>query len=249
VPEPIRLLILDNDGILVDSEPIAVRVDMAVLAELGWTLPPEEVVERFTGRTEAVLLEAAEAHLGWPLPDGWADERRRRFRAAFEAELRPVEGIVAALDAISIPTCVASSGGHEKIEHSLRLCGLYERFAGRIFSGTEVAHGKPAPDLFLHAASQLGVAPADCVVVEDSPAGVAAARAAGMRVLAYAGGVIPAARLSGATIVFDDMRRLPGLLESIAAAGTAGASDGAKAGDDGAKGSEVGTAASDGTPA
>jgi HAD superfamily hydrolase (TIGR01509 family) len=243
VPEPIRLLILDNDGILVDSEPIAVRVDMAVLAELGWTLPPEEVVERFTGRTEAVLLEAAEAHLGRPLPDGWADERRRRFRAAFEAELRPVEGIVAALDAISIPTCVASSGGHDKIEHSLRLCGLYERFAGRIFSGTEVAHGKPAPDLFLHAASQLGVAPADCVVVEDSPAGVAAARAAGMRVLAYAGGVIPAARLTAATAVFDDMSRLPGLLEVIGVASSdAGASDGATRSDDG-------TAASDGRPA
>jgi HAD superfamily hydrolase (TIGR01509 family) len=220
VSEPIRLLVLDNDGVLVDSEPIAVRTDMAVLAEIGWTVGPEEVVERFTGRSEAVLLEAAEAHLGRPLPDGWADDRRRRFRAAFEAELRPVEGVVEALDSISIPTCVASSGSHEKIEHSLRLCGLYERFAGRIFSGTEVAHGKPAPDLFLHAAERLGVAPAGCVVVEDSPAGVAAARAAGMRVLAYSGGVIPAARLTAATIVFDDMRRLPGLLEAIEAART-----------------------------
>jgi len=219
VRHAVGLLILDNDGVLVDSEPIAVRLDAQILSELGWSMTPDEVVERFTGRSEAVLLDAAEAYLGRPLPAGWAEARRQRFRTAFEAELRPVAGIVEALDAIAglgIATCVASSGSHEKIEHSLCLCGLLARFAGRIFSGTEVAHAKPAPDLFLHAAAEMGVEPAGCVVVEDSEAGVEAARAAGMRVLAYAGSVTSAERLAGATEVFDDMRRLPDLLARLA---------------------------------
>lgn len=223
MPTPIRLLILDNDGVLVDSEPIAVRLDTEMLAELGWRVSADEVIERFTGRSEAVLLETAETYLGRPLPDGWAEARRRRFRDAFEAELRPVEGLLEALDAVDalgIATCVASSGTHAKIEHSLRRCGLYERFEGRIFSGTEVAHAKPAPDLFLHAAAAMGVAPAECLVVEDSEAGVAAALAAGMRVLAYAGSVTTRDRLARATVVFADMRRLPGLVSELALAGS-----------------------------
>ena len=95
---------------------------------------------------------------------------------------------------------------------TLSLTGLYERFEGRIFSATEVEHGKPAPDLFLHAAERMGVEPAACAVVEDSPFGVEAALAAGMTVFAYAGGVMPAERLQDADVVFDDMRMLPGLL-------------------------------------
>jgi HAD superfamily hydrolase (TIGR01509 family) len=124
-----------------------------------------------------------------------------------------VDGIVEALDRIRTPTCVASSGSHEKMRYTLGKTGLYERFAGRIFSAAEVPRGKPAPDLFLHAAARMGVTPADCAVVEDSAVGVQAARAAGMPVFGYAGGVTPAARLEGpGTIVFRDMRELPGLL-------------------------------------
>ncbi len=124
-----------------------------------------------------------------------------------------MDGIVEALDRIRIPTCVASSGSHEKMRYTLGKTGLYERFAGRIFSAAEVPRGKPAPDLFVHAAARMGVAPADCAVVEDSAVGVQAARAAGMPVFGYAGGVTPAIRLEGpGTIVFRDMRELPGLL-------------------------------------
>ena len=124
-----------------------------------------------------------------------------------------MDGIIEALDRIPTPTCVASSGSHEKMRYTLGKTGLYERFSGRIFSADEVSRGKPAPDLFLHAAARMGVAPADCAAVEDSAAGVQAARAAGMPVFGYAGGVTPAARLAGAgTIVFLDMRDLPGLL-------------------------------------
>lgn len=130
------------------------------------------------------------------------------------AELTAVPGIVDALDALThLPTCVASSGSHDKMRFTLGMTGLYQRFEGSIFSATEVEHGKPAPDLFLHAAQQMGVAPAACAVVEDSQYGLQAARAAGMRAFAYAGGMTPAHRLEGpGTVIFDDMRELPGLL-------------------------------------
>jgi HAD superfamily hydrolase (TIGR01509 family) len=129
------------------------------------------------------------------------------------AELQPVDGILEALDAISTPSCVASSSTHEHLRFGLGLTGLLERFDGRIFSATDVEHGKPAPDLFLLAAGTLGVAPDRCAVIEDSRYGVEAARAAGMGAFGYAGGLTPADRLAGpATTVFHDMRELPALL-------------------------------------
>jgi HAD superfamily hydrolase (TIGR01509 family) len=208
------LVIFDCDGVLVDSERIAVRVDAAVLADLGWPLSEAEIIERFVGRTEEHFVREIEAHLGHPLPKSWEDGYQQLYRAAFERELKPVDGVVEALDRITTATCVASSGGHDKIRRSLRLTNLYERFEGRIFSASEVANGKPAPDLFLHAAARLGVPPARCAVVEDSRYGVMAARAAGMMAFGYAGGVTPAHRLEGpGTVIFHDMRALPVLLE------------------------------------
>jgi HAD superfamily hydrolase (TIGR01509 family) len=215
-PTP-RLVILDCDGVIVDSERIAVRVDVEVLARLGWPLTEAEIVERFVGRSHEFMVSEIEAQLGRPLPDDWEDEFQHLYRDAFEAELRPVDGIIEALEvleALSLPTCVASSSSHSKIEHSLLIVGLYARFVGRIFSSSDVTNGKPAPDLFLHAAATMRVDPADAVVVEDSPFGVEAALAAGMRVLGYAGGLVQADRLTSATVVFTDMRQLPGLLAS-----------------------------------
>ncbi len=213
---PLELVIFDCDGVLVDSERLAVRVDVTVLARLGWPLSEAEVVERFVGRSEEFMTAEIEAHLGRALPVGWEAQFQHLYRAAFDAELAPVEGVVEALDQIPTPTCVASSGSHEKMRYTLGRTDLWDRFAGRIFSSTEVARGKPAPDLFLHAARQLGVEPAAAAVVEDSRYGVQAARAAGMRVLGYAGGVTPAARLEGAgTVVFHDMRDLPALLRAL----------------------------------
>jgi HAD superfamily hydrolase (TIGR01509 family) len=209
----IDLVIFDCDGVLVDTERLAVRVDVRVLAELGWTMTEAEVVERFMGRSDADMTSEIEKYLGRALPPDWEDAYRPWYRNAFEAELTPVDGIVEALDAITLPTCVASSGTHERIRFTLGLTGLYPRFDGRIFSVQDVVNGKPAPDLFLHAAKRIGVEPARCVVVEDSRYGVAAARAAGMRALGYAGGLTPRAWLEGPdTIVFDDMRQLPALL-------------------------------------
>jgi HAD superfamily hydrolase (TIGR01509 family) len=208
-----RLVIFDCDGVLVDSEPIAVRIDVEMLAEVGVTMSEEEVIERFVGRSPEVILAETEARLGRPLPEGWFDRGEARIRQAYATELRPVDGIAEALDAIDVPVCVASSSGHDNLRYKLELTGLYERFAGHIFSASEVANGKPAPDLFLHAASRMGAAPADCVVVEDSRYGVQAARAAGMDVFGYAGGVTAPEALEGPrTVVFDDMRALPRLL-------------------------------------
>jgi HAD superfamily hydrolase (TIGR01509 family) len=216
VTAPIDLVIFDCDGVLLDSERLAVRVERRLLAELGWEITEAEIVERFVGRSDAAMRAEVEAHLGRPLPSDWDARARAAYRAVFEAELEPVDGIRDALELIRLPTCVASSSDHDKLEHSLRLVGLYERFRGRIFSATEVAHGKPAPDLFLHAARTLGTPPERCVVIEDSRYGVQAARAAGMRSLGYAGGLTPAAALAGpGTVVFHDMRALPELIAAI----------------------------------
>lgn len=145
----------------------------------------------------------------------WDAPYEHWYRDAFERELRPVPGIQETLDHLEIPTCVASSGTHEKMRRTLGMTGLWERFTGRIFSATQVRNGKPAPDLFLLAAATAGVTPSSCAVVEDSVHGVNAARAAGMHVFAYAGGVTCARHLEGdGTTVFEDIRELPHLLEA-----------------------------------
>ncbi len=214
-PHPFDLVIFDCDGVLVDSEHLSIRLDAELLAELGWPMSEPEIVERFVGRTEAAMRAEIEGHLGRDIGPEW-DAFADRYVRLFDAELQAVDGVADAVDAIQAAgyaTCVASSGGHAKIRRNLALTGLASRFGDRIYSGEDVEHGKPAPDLFLHAASAMGVAPARCVVVEDSRHGVAAARAAGMRAFGYGGGVTPAAALEGpATTVFQDMRDLPGLI-------------------------------------
>jgi HAD superfamily hydrolase (TIGR01509 family) len=184
-----------------------------VLADLGWELELAEIVERFVGRSEADFIAAVEHRLGIELADGWDRKYEPWYRTAFERELVAVDGIVDALAELRLPHCVASSGSHAKLQRTLGQTGLLHRFEGRIFSATEVRNGKPAPDLFLHAAGTLGADPGRCAVVEDSAYGVQAARAAGMHAFAYAGGVTPAGRLAGpGTTVFHDMRQLPELI-------------------------------------
>ena len=210
------LVIFDCDGVLVDSERLSIRVDKVYLDRLGWPMDEAEIVERFVGRSDADMRAEIEAHLGGPIPPDIDEEFERTYRETFERELTAVDGIELALDAIAaagLGVCVASSGGHAKIRRSLELTGLSRHFDDRIFSATDVARGKPAPDLFLHAADAMGAEPERTAVVEDSAHGVAASVAAGMTTLAYAGGVTPAARLAGPGVeVFDDMRELPGLL-------------------------------------
>ncbi|MFB4197021.1 HAD family hydrolase [Streptomyces carpaticus] len=216
----IELVIFDCDGVLVDSEPLALRVCVELGAQLGWPLTEREIVDRFLGRSERSVTAQVAERLGEEAAARWNALYRARLAEAIDTELLPVPGVVEALDAIVLPSCIASSGSHEKMRRTLGRTGLRERFEGRIFSASEVARGKPEPDLFLHAAQRLGVDPARCAVVEDSQYGVRAARAAGMRAFGYAGGLTPADWLAGAdTVVFEDMRKLPDLLRAAAARG------------------------------
>jgi HAD superfamily hydrolase (TIGR01509 family) len=209
----LELVIFDCDGVLVDSEPIALRIDLMMLAQFGVQMSEQEVIDRFVGRSPEVIARVIEDHVGPGLPADWEDRFDRMRQDAFRNELTAVDGIEQALQQISLPTCVASSSSHESLQFKLGLTGLLRRFDGRIFSASEVANGKPAPDLFLHAAAKMGVTPPACAVVEDSRFGVQAARAAGMDVLAYSGGLVSVSELEGdRTIVFDDMRELPSLL-------------------------------------
>ncbi|WP_129838793.1 HAD family hydrolase [Streptomyces sp. RFCAC02] len=214
---PPDLVIFDCDGVLVDSEPLALRVCVGLGAELGWPLTEHEVVDRFLGRSERAVRAQIADRLGEAAAERWSEQYRLRLAGIIETELAGVEGVVEVLDALDahgpLLHCIASSGSHGKMRRTLTRTGLYERFAGRIFSASEVARGKPEPDLFLHAAASMGVPPERCAVVEDSQYGVRAARAAGMRSFGYAGGLTPAAWLAGGdTVVFSDMRELPALL-------------------------------------
>ena len=212
------LIIFDCDGVLVDSERLSIRVDALFLDRLGWPMAESEIVERFVGRSDADIRAEIEERIGSPIPTGIDREFDRLYRETFEAELRPVDGIVEALDAIAVfgtQICVASSGDHDKIRRSLELTSLTSYFDDRIFSAADVAQGKPAPDLFLDAAERMRPAPTRSAVVEDSAFGVDAAIAAGMQAFAYAGGVTAADRLTRPrVVVFEDMRQLPALLEN-----------------------------------
>jgi HAD superfamily hydrolase (TIGR01509 family) len=151
--------------------------------------------------------------LGRPLPDNFETEFRRRSTAALKSELKAVAGIETVLAALNVPFCVASSGTHEKMQTTLGVTGLLPQFAGKMYSVTEVARSKPYPDVFLHAASRQGVAPAACAVIEDTPTGVRAGVAAGMTVFGYCA-LTPRPTLitAGAHHTFEHMRDLPGLL-------------------------------------
>ncbi|MER5738667.1 MULTISPECIES: HAD family hydrolase [unclassified Streptomyces] len=210
---PVELVIFDCDGVLVDSERLYCRVDREVFAELGAEFTEAELVEHFVGSPHEIWTALVEERRGRPLEPGWQEPYRVRYETVLDAELTAVEGVTEVLDALAVPYCLASNGSHAEIRRNLARTGLLDRFEGRIFSARDVAKGKPAPDLFLHAAATMGVPPERCAVVEDSPYGVRAARAAGMRAYGYTGGLTPAHRLEGAgTVVFGDMRELTGLL-------------------------------------
>jgi HAD superfamily hydrolase (TIGR01509 family) len=210
-------VIFDCDGVLVDSERLAGPILAALLTELGLPTTPQEVDRDFKGRSWEHGLDLIRARRGGAAP--WPDLRdryRSTLFAAFDAQLAPIPGVVAALDALdalAVPYCVASSGDHERIRRGLHAAGLLDRFPdAAIFSVDDVAYGKPAPDLFLHAAAAMGFEPARTTVVEDSLAGVQAGIAAGMRVLGYADGAETTALRAAGAEPFADMVALPALL-------------------------------------
>jgi HAD superfamily hydrolase (TIGR01509 family) len=205
------LVIFDCDGVLIDSERLAVRTESQILAELGWPLTEAQVIERFVGRSSVYMQAVIEEHIGRPVD--WQVEFELRVREVCERELEPVDGVIAALDAITVPSCVASSSSHAMLNFKLGLTGMAERFAGRIFSADDVAHGKPDPAVFLFAADSMAVQPYRCAVIEDSVSGVEAGLAAGMTVFAFSASVTSAQSLQrDDVIVFDSMHLLPELL-------------------------------------
>ncbi|MEV6314276.1 HAD family hydrolase [Streptomyces sp. NPDC051776] len=210
---PAELVIFDCDGVLVDSERVCVKVDAMIMADLGCVFTEEEIIEKFVGSSTEVYTAVVEEQLGRRLEKDWLQQYEHLYQAAFEAELTAVDGVTEALNDLITPICVASNTDHASLRRNLELVALSDYFEGRIFSAADVPRGKPAPDLFLHAARSMGVEPRACAVIEDSAYGVEAARAAGMRAFGYCGGLTPASRLEGpGTTLFDDMRDLPKLL-------------------------------------
>jgi HAD superfamily hydrolase (TIGR01509 family) len=200
---------------------ISCRTDAVCLAEIGIAISAEEIMDRYLGISAAAMSGDIESRLGRSLPAGFAETLRVRVAAAFATELAPIAGVAAMLDALPFRRCVASSSAPERLRQSLSLTGLLSYFEPNVFSATQVARGKPAPDLFWFAADAMRVARAACVVVEDSVPGVQAAVAAGMKVIGFSGGghCRPGhgerLRAAGAFAVADAMSRLPGLLTAV----------------------------------
>src|SRR5437879_5307768 len=206
-----RMVIFDCDGVLVDSDKISLQIQAAWLTSLGIPTSYEECVSRYLGRSLAAALADIEDRLGRPVSRMSIDRLDCEVNNAYRKHLRAIDGVVEALDALDalgLPYCIGSSARRSSIDLKLRLAGLDERFRGRIFSATDVKQGKPAPDVFMHAARAMGFQLQDCIVVHDNPFGVQAARAAGMRVLGYAV-LTPPGRLRDADLLFHRMEELP----------------------------------------
>ena len=216
---PFDLVIFDCDGVLIDSELLSVKADIACLAEYGIALAEEEILERYAG-TSSMVAEL-ESRFGRSLA-GFDERHWQLARTMFKAELRAIPGVIAALDALCCPVCVASSSSPRRLRHALSLVGLFDRFGANIFSAAMVARGKPAPDLFLLAANRMNVRPERCAVVEDSLPGIAAAVAAQMIAIGFCGGghcrQDHAARLAaqGAAAIVANMAELPAALARLA---------------------------------
>jgi HAD superfamily hydrolase (TIGR01509 family) len=212
-----ELVIFDSDGVLVDSERLANRVLADLLTEHGWPRTVEQCQAEFMGGTLARVRDAYARATFRDLPQSFDAAYHERLFERFRAGLDTLAGVRSTLDRLDemrIPYCVVSAGTRDRVLLALSTTGLLPRFSGRVFSTEEVGtgwHGKPDPQLFLHAASGVGAEPARCAVVEDSQLGIEAGHAAGMTVFGYAA-MTPAERLAGADVIFTAMTELPDLL-------------------------------------
>ncbi len=217
------LVIFDCDGVLVDSEPLSLGTLTAALNRIGVAIDVDTVRSRFAGTSMTSIMEhIARDYPGVAVPEDFVAAVKLETLGVFDRELRAMAGVAAAVQALDIPACVASSSDPVRLRHSLTLTGLLPLFDGRLYSSAMVRHGKPAPDLFLHAAAEMGAEPRDCLVVEDSVPGVIAARAAGMRVLGFTGGghwvhdrTGRDLAVAGAGHIFQDYRQLAPLLGGV----------------------------------
>lgn len=190
--EQFKAVIFDCDGVLVDSEVLALEVELAILREQGLEFERGDYINRFMGLSydafHQVMDEEAQLRIGRPISQVIREDLATRLRQTMIARLTEISGASAAVASVTLPKAVASSSTKEGLERKLRQVGLWDHFAPHVYSAAHVTHAKPAPDLFLHAANALGIAPADCLIIEDSVNGVLAARAAGMRCWGFLGG-------------------------------------------------------------
>ena len=215
-----QAILFDCDGVLVDSEALTCGVLRDMLDEAGWRLSLADCMRRFVGHTVRSQQAVIEAHTGQPLTDAWMQAFYERRNERLSTQIKAIEGIHEALEHLSAHfgarMAVASGADRYKVEMMLKKVGLHDYFAGRIFSGHEMARSKPYPDVYLAAAAHLGVAPQDCLVVEDTTVGISAGVAAGATVWAYAPVGMDAEPLhqAGAAKVFLHMRdlRLSGMI-------------------------------------
>jgi HAD superfamily hydrolase (TIGR01509 family) len=186
---PVELIVFDCDGVLVDSEALVAGIEAELLQEAGFDVTALGLCERYAGLTYGSMMSALAADHGHPVPPDVAERIERLPAELFPTRLEAVPGMVGLVSGLANDRCVASSSGLDRINLSLSVCGLGLHFApDRIFSAEMVSRPKPAPDLFLLAAERVGVAPGACLVIEDSPFGVVAARSAGMEVIGFVGG-------------------------------------------------------------
>jgi HAD superfamily hydrolase (TIGR01509 family) len=213
-----QLIIFDCDGVLIDSESLVCGLVSEELTALGYPISAAEVIRRYAGRPQREMVAEIEADWGQELPRTFFSQCKLRTTDAYRTELRAIAGARDVLERAQVPICVASSSDPEKLRLGLEAAGLYDRLAPNLISASFVAHGKPAPDVFVYAAGWMRKPIDGCVVVEDSIPGVKAARSAGIRVLGFAGGSHCGPdhgrqlTQAGAAAVFHDMRELPELL-------------------------------------
>ena len=202
-----KCIIFDCDGVLVDSEPIAISTLVNMANELGIDMDYDYGVRHFQGNSMSGVIQIIQSHTSQPVPANFEQEYRKTSFERFTNELKAVEGIPTLIQQLPIPYCVASSGPVKKIRHNLNIIGLLSHFEGRIYSCYDLQKWKPDPAIYLHAASEMGFAPEDCIVVEDSLLGVQAGVAAGCRVYAYATHAHNTKELeeAGATLFYDMM--------------------------------------------
>lgn len=185
---PIELVIFDCDGVLIDSEIISARVLLSHLASVGVEVDFDHFRSNFMGRSWPKVVADIRSNYGLALDAGFEETYRRELLEAFGRELQPTRGVETVLEQLGVSFCLATSSTVKRMSRSLELTGLAKFFTGRCFTASQVANGKPAPDLFLLAATTMGVDPARCLVIEDSEPGIEAARRAHMRHYRYTGG-------------------------------------------------------------
>lgn len=217
----VRHIIFDCDGVLIDSEQISMATDQRLLAENGVVISEAELHSRFVGKTFQGMIDELEAETGRKLPNDLELRKDVLMLEVYRRELKSIPGVPEVLDRVALPKSIGTNGPRHRAMEALKIVGIDRHFGSRMTTFEDVVHGKPAPDIYLMAAARAGFTPQECVVIEDSVTGVAAAVAAGCVTLGFTGSQVHrsdhALKLVelGAVAVFADMAELPDLLSTL----------------------------------